>query len=147
MEEIPNSERVFKADLVIIAAGFLGPEKTLAEQFGIKKVRLSCFYSKLCCLVGFLGIFCIIVLQDPRSNFATEKNKFLTSVPKVYAAGGEILHQSFTSTFPSNPEKTSSSFHFIFSTPAFRTSGLAFQISWVQGSLFLSIFLTRVFRA
>lgn len=39
MEEIPNSEKVFKADLVIIAAGFLGPEKTLAEQFGIKKVR------------------------------------------------------------------------------------------------------------
>ncbi|XP_078373779.1 uncharacterized protein LOC144657317 isoform X1 [Oculina patagonica] len=61
MEEIPNSEKVFKADLVIIAAGFLGPEKTLAEQFGIKK--------------------------DPRSNFATEKNKFLTSVPRVYAAG------------------------------------------------------------
>ncbi|XP_058953024.2 uncharacterized protein [Pocillopora verrucosa] len=61
MEEIPNSEKVFPADKVIIAAGFLGPEKTLAEQFGIKK--------------------------DPRSNFATEKNKFLTSVPKVYAAG------------------------------------------------------------
>lgn len=39
MEEIPNSEKVFKADLVVIAAGFLGPEKTLAEQFGIKKVR------------------------------------------------------------------------------------------------------------
>ncbi|KAK2570832.1 Glutamate synthase [NADH] [Acropora cervicornis] len=39
MEEVPESEKVFKADL------------------------------------------------DPRSNFATEKNKFLTSVPKVYAAG------------------------------------------------------------
>ena len=97
MEETPNSEKVFKADLVIIAAGFLGPEKTLAEQFGIKKVRLSCFYPKLCSLVGFLGIFCIMFLQDPRSNFATEKNKFLTSVPKVYAAGGEILHHSFSS--------------------------------------------------
>lgn len=42
MEEIPNSEKVFKADLVIIAAGFLGPEKTLAEQFGIKKASLRC---------------------------------------------------------------------------------------------------------
>lgn len=40
MEEIPESEKVFKADLVIIAAGFLGPEKTLAEQFGIKKVNV-----------------------------------------------------------------------------------------------------------
>ena len=28
--------------------------------------------------------------QDPRSNFATDKNCFLTSVPKVYAAGGKI---------------------------------------------------------
>ena len=44
MEEIPNSEKVFPADKVIIAAGFLGPEKTLAEQFGIKKVSLKCFY-------------------------------------------------------------------------------------------------------
>ena len=121
MEEIPNSEKVFKADLVIIAAGFLGPEKTLAEQFGLKKVRPLCFCPQLCCLVGFLGIFCMIFLQDPRSNFATEKNKFLTSVPKVYAAGGEILHRFFSSTFPSNPERMSSIFIFIFSTHAFRT--------------------------
>lgn len=56
MEEIPNSEKVFKADLVIIAAGFLGPEKTLAEQFGLKKVRPLCFCPQLCCLLGFLGI-------------------------------------------------------------------------------------------
>lgn len=47
MEEIPNSEKVFKADLVIIAAGFLGPEKTLAEQFGLKKVRPLRFYLTL----------------------------------------------------------------------------------------------------
>lgn len=40
MVEIPESEEVFKADLVIIAAGFLGPEKTLGEQFGIKKVNV-----------------------------------------------------------------------------------------------------------
>ena len=148
MEETPNSEKVFKADLVIIAAGFLGPEKTLAEQFGIKKVRLSCFYPKLCSLVGFLGIFCIMFLQDPRSNFATEKNKFLTSVPKVYAAGGEILHHSFSSTFPSNPERMSSVFLFIFSTPAFGSSGTRFPNDLgTRQFFFLSIFLTRVFRA
>ena len=57
MEEIPNSEKVFKADLVIIAAGFLGPEKTLAEQFGIKKVRLICFHLKLNCFSVFLAVF------------------------------------------------------------------------------------------
>lgn len=76
--------------------------------------------------VRFLRYFCMIFLQDPRSNFATEKNKFLTSVPKVYAAGGEILHRSFSSTFPSNPERMSSIFIFIFSTHAFRTSGTLF---------------------
>ena len=135
MEEIPNSEKVFKADLVIIAAGFLGPEKTLAEQFGLKKVRPLCFCPQLCCLVGFLGIFCMIFLQDPRSNFATEKNKFLTSVPKVYAAGGEILHRFFSSTFPSNPERMSS----LFSSFRLKLLGLqelAFQKIWVLGSHF-----------
>ena len=120
MEEIPNSEKVFKADLVIIAAGFLGPEKTLAEQFGLKKVRPLCFCPQLCCLVGFLGIFCMIFLQDPRSNFATEKNKFLTSVPKVYAAGGEILHRFFFLNFSVQSRKNVF-FIFIFSTRAFRT--------------------------
>ena len=91
MEEIPNSEKVFPADKVIIAAGFLGPEKTLAEQFGIKKVRLKCFYKFDFLFFFFFVNFSLdLCLQDPRSNFATEKNKFLTSVPKVYAAGGEL---------------------------------------------------------
>lgn len=90
MEEIPNSEKVFKADLVIIAAGFLGPEKTLAEQFGIKKVRLRRSYKFSFVICLFLSYFLGLSPQDPRSNFATDKNKFLTSVPKVYAAGGEI---------------------------------------------------------
>ena len=91
MEEIPNSEKVFPADKVIIAAGFLGPEKTLAEQFGIKKVSLSVFTSLIFQFVFFFVNFSLdLCLQDPRSNFATEKNKFLTSVPKVYAAGGEL---------------------------------------------------------
>ena len=51
MEEIPNSEKVFKADLVIIAAGFLGPEKTLAQQFGVKKVTLASLQSNTCLVV------------------------------------------------------------------------------------------------
>ena len=70
---------------------FLGPEKTLAEQFGIKKVRFRCFY-KFSFSRLFLFVNCFLGLrpQDPRSNFATEKNKYLTSAPKVYAAGGEL---------------------------------------------------------
>jgi len=65
-------------------------------------------------------------LQDPRSNFATDKNKFLTSVPKVYAAGGEISHQCFFSTFPCNPISLSLlllSMTSIRKTHAFRISG------------------------
>ena len=76
MEEIPNSEKVFKADLVIIAAGFLGPEKTLAEQFGLKKVRPLSFYPKLCCLLGFLGIFCMIFCRTPEVILPPKRTSF-----------------------------------------------------------------------
>lgn len=76
MEEIPNSEKVFKADLVIIAAGFLGPEKTLAEQFGIKKVRPLCFYLKLCSLLVFLSYFCIISRRTPEVIFPLKRTSF-----------------------------------------------------------------------
>jgi glutamate synthase (NADPH/NADH) small chain len=36
MEEIPGSEFVLKADLVLLAMGFVGPEKSLPEKFGAK---------------------------------------------------------------------------------------------------------------
>eukprot|EP00820_Chromera_velia_P022382 Cvel_8240.t1-p1 / transcript=Cvel_8240.t1 / gene=Cvel_8240 / organism=Chromera_velia_CCMP2878 / gene_product=Glutamate synthase 1 [NADH], chloroplastic, putative / transcript_product=Glutamate synthase 1 [NADH], chloroplastic, putative / location=Cvel_scaffold450:49418-60429(-) / protein_length=2160 / sequence_SO=supercontig / SO=protein_coding / is_pseudo=false len=36
MAEVPGSEEVYEADLVLLALGFLHPEKTLAEQFGIR---------------------------------------------------------------------------------------------------------------
>ena len=76
MEEIPNSEKVFKADLVIIAAGFLGPEKTLAEQFGIKKVRPLCFDVKLCCLLVFLDIFCTVSSRTPEVILPRKRTSF-----------------------------------------------------------------------
>ena len=41
--------------------GFLGPEKSI-----VKELNMEC---------------------DPRSNMKTPKNKYHTSVPKVYAAG------------------------------------------------------------
>ena len=39
MDEIPNSNRIYEADLVLIALGFTGPGKELAKEFGLKKVR------------------------------------------------------------------------------------------------------------
>lgn len=56
-----GSEEFYKCDLVLLAMGFLGPEKSV-----IKELNMDC---------------------DPRSNMKTPKNKYHTSVPKVYAAG------------------------------------------------------------
>jgi len=39
MKEVVGTERVLKADIVLLALGFLGPEGPLAEQFGVKVER------------------------------------------------------------------------------------------------------------
>ncbi|XP_010537100.1 PREDICTED: glutamate synthase 1 [NADH], chloroplastic isoform X2 [Tarenaya hassleriana] len=59
--EIEGSEEIIEADLVLLAMGFLGPEKTLAEKLG-----LEC---------------------DNRSNFKAEYGRFSTSVEGIFAAG------------------------------------------------------------
>lgn len=61
MNEKADSERVFNCDIVMLAMGFLGPEKTVVEELSLT--------------------------QDPRSNIDTAKAPYTTSVPKVYAAG------------------------------------------------------------
>ncbi|GAB6032806.1 hypothetical protein CHUAL_012008 [Chamberlinius hualienensis] len=61
MKELAGSERQFKADLVLLAMGFLGPEKYLAEELGIE--------------------------WDQRSNIKTAEGSYNTSIPRVYAAG------------------------------------------------------------
>ncbi len=61
MTEVPGSQREWPAELVLLAMGFLGPEETLAQQFGLQ--------------------------TDERSNFKAEYGKFATSVEGVFAAG------------------------------------------------------------
>ncbi|XP_071818623.1 uncharacterized protein [Apostichopus japonicus] len=61
MQKVPDSEKIFKADLVLLAMGFLGPEQAVVEQLGLDK--------------------------DPRSNIQSPKGKYRTSLPKVFAAG------------------------------------------------------------
>jgi len=65
MVEVPGSVKVLEADLVFLALGFMGPEQTLAEAFGID--------------------------TDERSNYKARYDKspgdFRTSHPKVFAAG------------------------------------------------------------
>ena len=39
MVEIPNSEHIYMADLVLIELGFSGRGKTLAKELGMKMVK------------------------------------------------------------------------------------------------------------
>lgn len=68
IEEVPKTLRVVPADLVLLAMGFLGPEKNgLLSDLGVQ--------------------------LDPRGNVKTDDNK-QTSVPGVFAAGDMARGQS-----------------------------------------------------
>lgn len=66
--EIPGSEHIWPAQLVLISMGFLGPENTLLKQLGVE--------------------------QDNRTNVKTEKSRFKTNVNKVFCAGDMHRGQS-----------------------------------------------------
>ena len=59
--DVPGTDRVVPAQLVLLAMGFLGPEQPLLESLGLER--------------------------DPRSNIKAEHGRFATSIPKVFAAG------------------------------------------------------------
>ena len=58
---------MYKADLVLLAMGFLGPERKIIDELELD--------------------------QDPRSNIETSTGKYSTSLPRVYAAGGECASE------------------------------------------------------
>lgn len=66
--EIEGTEKVWPADLVLLAMGFLGPENRMLEQFGIE--------------------------QDARSNVRADHDRFTTNVEGVFAAGDMRRGQS-----------------------------------------------------
>ena len=68
MVQVENSEYTVSADLVLIAAGFLGGESYIHEAFGVD--------------------------TDSRSNILTEKGSHRTSKEKVYTAGDVHIGQS-----------------------------------------------------
>ena len=69
MQEIPDSSFTLKADLVLLAMGFLGPRRPgMIEQSGVE--------------------------LDPRSNVRANTIDYRTSVPKVFAAGDMRRGQS-----------------------------------------------------
>jgi len=60
-KEIPGTEKIYPAQLVLLAMGFLGPEETVAKSLNLE--------------------------TDGRSNFKAQYGKFATSVEGVFAAG------------------------------------------------------------
>ncbi|MEW5956561.1 MAG: glutamate synthase subunit beta [Chloroflexota bacterium] len=67
-KEIPGTEKVWPAQLVLLSMGFLGPEDTLLDQLG--------------------------VARDERSNARAQYNQYATNLPGVFAAGDMRRGQS-----------------------------------------------------
>jgi glutamate synthase (NADPH) small chain len=67
-EPIPGTERVFPAQLALIAIGFDGPEHTIVDELGLE--------------------------TDRRTNVKARYGKFQTSAEKVFAAGDMRRGQS-----------------------------------------------------
>lgn len=68
MAEVPGSEEELPCQLLLIAAGFLGPDDYVAEAFGVSR--------------------------DGRSNVGTSPGGYATNVEKVFAAGDMRRGQS-----------------------------------------------------
>ena len=60
-KNVPGSEKVVPAQLVLLAMGFLGPEQPLLEALGVDR--------------------------DARTNIKAEHEKYITNIPGVFAAG------------------------------------------------------------
>jgi len=66
--EIPGTEKIWPAQLVLLALGFLGPEDQLLTQLGVER--------------------------DERSNVRAAQGKYATSIPGVFSAGDMRRGQS-----------------------------------------------------
>ncbi len=68
LKEVPNTEKEWKCELALLALGFTGAEKTLADQFGLN--------------------------MDFRTNIEASTKDYATNVPGVFAAGDMRRGQS-----------------------------------------------------
>jgi glutamate synthase (NADPH) small chain len=68
LKELPGTEKVWPAQLVLLALGFLGPEETVLNALNVER--------------------------DPRSNAKAEYDQYSTSVKGVFAAGDMRRGQS-----------------------------------------------------
>lgn len=60
-EEMPGTEKDWRADLILLSMGFLGPEHSVSDRLGVN--------------------------YDNRSNYAAEYGRYTTNVERVFAAG------------------------------------------------------------
>ena len=67
-KEVPGSEEIISADMVLIAAGFTGTEDYIADTFGVQR--------------------------SARNSLATVKDSYFTGVDKIFAAGDARRGQS-----------------------------------------------------
>ena len=67
-QEVPGTEKVWPAQLVLLAMGFLGPEDMLVEQLGVER--------------------------DGRSNVKAAEGSYATNVPGLFSAGDMRRGQS-----------------------------------------------------
>lgn len=70
MKEIAGSEKYYEADLILLAMGFLGPEKSVLTSLGVE--------------------------LDNRGNVKTAQGQYASSVDKVFAAGGKLIIKKIT---------------------------------------------------
>ncbi|HMC00118.1 MAG TPA: glutamate synthase subunit beta [Flavobacteriaceae bacterium] len=68
LKELPNTEKQWDCDLVLLALGFIGPESTLAEQLDLE--------------------------TDFRTNIKATTNSYMTNVPGIFTAGDMRRGQS-----------------------------------------------------
>lgn len=68
LQEIPGTERIWPAQMVLLAMGFLGPQASVLEQLGVER--------------------------DDRTNAKADYGHFATNVPGVFAAGDARRGQS-----------------------------------------------------
>ena len=68
LNEVPNTEKTWECDLALLALGFTGAEKTLADQFGLN--------------------------MDFRTNIEASTKDYKTNVPGVFVAGDMRRGQS-----------------------------------------------------
>ena len=70
-KEVPGTEQVRPAQLVLLAMGFLGPEQPLLEQLGVER--------------------------DARTNIKAEYEKYATNIRGVFAAGDAAAARAWSS--------------------------------------------------